>query len=140
MSFYYRTGCTKVFGKMLADKQNIFPSSENNLSKKGNVNCEFSHWSILDPFPFLLYIIYLPQAMSHVSAYLYVDDTGVFNMIILLLLETNGLWIENYLSRLVRIKQSVFHLLRMRVCAILKFLIVTTEQSTLTFYFENYSN
>ena len=81
----------------------------------------------------MLYIIYLPQAMSHVSAYLYVDDTGVFNMIILLLLETNGLWIENYLSRLVRIKQSVFHLLRMRVCAILKFLIVTTEQSTLTF-------
>ena len=81
------TSCRKACGKIPADEQNIFPSAENNLSKKGKVNCEFSHWSILGPFLFFLYIIYLPQALSYVNAYLYVDDTGIFNMIILLFLE-----------------------------------------------------
>ena len=81
------TGCRKVLRKMPTDEQNIFPFAENNLSKKGKVNCEFSHRSILGPFLFLLYIIYLSQALSHVNAYLYVDNTGIFNMMILLLLE-----------------------------------------------------
>ena len=81
------TDCRKVLGKMSAGEQNIFPSAENSLSKKGKVNCEFSHWSILGPFLFQLHIIYLPQALSYVNAYLYVDDTGIFNMKSLLLLE-----------------------------------------------------
>ena len=58
------TDCRKVLGKMSAGEQNIFPSAENSLSKKGKVNCEFSHWSILGPFLFQLHIIYLPQALS----------------------------------------------------------------------------
>ena len=37
------TDCRKVLGKMSAGEQNIFPSAENSLSKKGKVNCEFSH-------------------------------------------------------------------------------------------------
>ena len=37
------TSCRKACGKIPADEQNIFPSAENNLSKKGKVNCEFSH-------------------------------------------------------------------------------------------------
>ena len=52
----------------------------------------------------------------------------------------NGLWIANYLFILVRIKQSVFHLLRMRVFVLSKFLSVITQQSTLPVYSENYSN